>query len=37
MDGEDTKLSLICFLQALGMEKDGLSLFIAGFGRRGSK
>lgn len=37
MGGEDMKLSLIYFLQALGMEKDGISLFIAEFGRRGSK
>jgi len=37
MDGEDMKLSLIYFLQALGKEKDGLSLFIAEFGRHGSK
>lgn len=37
MDREDMKLSLIYFLQTLGMEKDGLLLFIAEFGRCGSK
>lgn len=37
MDVEDMKLSLIYFLQVLGMEKDGLSFFIAEFGRCGSK